>query len=478
MVRFSRAQLMVFGVTWLSYVCVYVARKPVSVTKVSLSEELGLTAEQLGAVDTAFLVTYTAGSFLGGRLGDLLGERLVVSAALALNAVGCFAFSSAGGYGQAVLAWGISGLAQGCVYPCCLKALGTAFPAAVMGQVTGLWCTAHYTGGIGGNVGGAYLLGSHGWRSAFAVPAAMLAATSVLAAALMPAPPSSPSSPRRTSHRAGTPSRADREGSPGPLAHVGSVGAAVHAADIKRTHSEEADLGVRRAPPVPPTVSASPQPDLWRLLRLPGLVNISAAYFFVKLVRYSTMFWLPYFLSHAMLLSESSAGYVATAFDAGGLLGTFSAGWASDKLMQGRRCSTALPLAVLTAAAFALYNWAYSATLLLTHVPALNVVLIGVFGGCIAGPDFLLAGPAAQELARNGGLPQATATVAGMVDGFGSLGAVMQGEVTSFTTERYGWSALYSLFSVMLLCTALLLARPAAAESRAARAKQEDETTV
>ena len=70
----STRQVALFVLTYLAYVAIYFARKPVSVTKVSLSEELGLTAEQLGAVDTAFLVTYTAGSFLGGRLGDLLGE--------------------------------------------------------------------------------------------------------------------------------------------------------------------------------------------------------------------------------------------------------------------------------------------------------------------------------------------------------------------------------------------------------------------
>jgi len=47
----------------------------------------------------------------------------------------------------------------------------------------------------------------------------------------------------------------------------------------------------------------------------------------------------------------------------------------------------------------------------------------------------------------------------------------MQGAVTSYTTQVYGWSALYTLFSVMLVSTAGLLAQPAARESRLLRHK-------
>ena len=449
----SRQQAVVFVVTWLSYVFVYVARKPVSIVKSSLTSELGLSASQLGNVDTAFLLTYTAGSFLGGRLGDLLGERTIIASSLAVNAAGCAAFAMAQDYASALITWGLCGLAQGCVYPCCLKALGTAFSPAVMGQVTGLWCTAHYTGGIGGNIGGAWLMQFHGWRAAFATPAALLATMAVGAALLLPAHPGGGAGGAGK----GAPQKQTE------IAHVGSVGSAVSDQRFKRLGNGSDHGGV--------PVTAAPQPPISRLLCLPGLAHISGAYFFIKLVRYSCMFWLPFFLSHAMGLGEAAAGYMATAFDAGGLLGTFSAGWASDKIMQGRRASTALPLALATAAAFAVYNWAFSSTTLLVDVPVLNMLLIGVFGACIAGPDFLLAGPAAQELARNGGLPQCTATVAGMVDGFGSFGAVMQGAVTSYTTQVYGWSALYTLFSVMLVSTAGLLAQPAARESRLLRHK-------
>ena len=61
--------------------------------------------------------------------------------------------------------------------------------------------------------------------------------------------------------------------------------------------------------------------------------------------------------------------------------------------------------------------------------------MILLFGACIAGPDFLLAGPAAQELAKVNGYPQGTGTVAGIIDGLGSLGAVMQGSATTFITQ-------------------------------------------
>lgn len=45
----------------------------------------------------------------------------------------------------------------------------------------------------------------------------------------------------------------------------------------------------------------------------------------------------------------------------GGLMGTFSSGYASDKLASGRRSFTALPLTVMTSAVFLAYNAMMSA---------------------------------------------------------------------------------------------------------------------
>eukprot|EP00662_Eupelagonemidae_sp_cell21_P014022 gene14022-43724_t len=57
------------------------------------------------------------------------------------------------------------------------------------------------------------------------------------------------------------------------------------------------------------------------LAALPGVLGMSASYFCQKLVRYSLLFWLPYYLSKQLGYSAVLAGYVSSAFDFGGIMG-------------------------------------------------------------------------------------------------------------------------------------------------------------
>ena len=52
------------------------------------------------------------------------------------------------------------------------------------------------------------------------------------------------------------------------------------------------------------------------------------------------------------------------------------------------------------------------------------------------------------------------ARAAGIINGLGSIGAVLQGRLTSEVSTRFGWGALFGVFVVLATVSALVLAWP------------------
>ncbi len=85
--------------------------------------------------------------------------------------------------------------------------------------------------------------------------------------------------------------------------------------------------------------------------------------------------------------------------------------------------------------------------------PAINFGAMALVGFFLFGPDSLISGATAQEM----GGPRSAATAAGMINGMGSVGAVLQGRVTSVLSGRFGWNALYYFFVGLALVAAAML---------------------
>ena len=58
-----------FILTYVAYIAIYLARKPLSVVKPVLQEEEGMTSHQLGGIDTALLGAYAVGQLMIGQVG-------------------------------------------------------------------------------------------------------------------------------------------------------------------------------------------------------------------------------------------------------------------------------------------------------------------------------------------------------------------------------------------------------------------------
>ena len=68
-----------------------------------------------------------------------------------------------------------------------------------------------------------------------------------------------------------------------------------------------------------------------------------------------------------------------------------------------------------------------------------NLLGLALIGFCLFGPDALISGVAAQDL----GGPYAAATVAGIINGLGSVGAIAQGFLFTSVNKQYGLEAVF-----------------------------------
>jgi len=104
----SRA-LFIFGLTYVAYAVLYLARKPVSVVKTTLEAELKMSIAALGRIDAALLLAYTAGQLLLGRTVAMLGRTLPLVLAFALSGASTATFGLASSASSMATAWAASG---------------------------------------------------------------------------------------------------------------------------------------------------------------------------------------------------------------------------------------------------------------------------------------------------------------------------------------------------------------------------------
>jgi sugar phosphate permease len=378
-----------FAVTWLAYATYYLGRKGFSVGKARIAGELGLSRATLATIDTGYLAAYAAGQFINGALGDRLGARRLVALGMWGAALACAVFG--GGHATALLvaAFACNGFFQSTGWPGTTKGMSEWTPPARRGAVMGLWCTCYQAGGVLAIAACTYLMAHHGWRSAFRVPALGIAAVGLLVFAVL---------------------------RPGPYRSQASR------AEVSRAARDA-------------------------LLRSPTLWSYGLCYFFIKLIRYSFLFWLAFYLHTALGFDDVTAGYLSTSFEVGGVVGAIALGAVSDRLPGWPRAGVAAVSLVGLAAALLVYAW------LAPRSVGAQFALVAAIGCLLVGPDSLLSGAAAQEA----GGPAAASLAAGFVNGVGSVGALVQGWVTVGVEGAWGWSALFYLFVGLALLSAAAL---------------------
>jgi len=386
-----------FLAAWTLYAGYYICRKDLGASASSGVSRIAVTL-------ACFAVTYAAGQFLGGELADRFGARRTALAGAALSVACTCALAWCTQPQLALLLQSGNGFGQGFGWPSLLKLIGSWFQRGERDRVLGWWSTSYILGGLLATSLTTWLVIHTGVDSGAAFyPAYLVSAAALLFAALF-------------------------------------------------FYRETSDL-----PPVAPFTPETPWPEFstagswnaWRSIAANRSIRIiSGAYFFLKMTRYTLLFWLPHYLIASQGYTSRVADHVASCFELFGFLGPLAAGYVVQRWWSGKRM--ALAAGVLFGLAF----------LCLVH-PVLAgsgwfaiCFSISLMGILVCGADILISGMAVLDAAPADLHGRAT----GFVNGIGSVGQIFSPFLIMIFVSHLGWTKLFDLFVFFAMVAGIICA--------------------
>jgi OPA family sugar phosphate sensor protein UhpC-like MFS transporter len=184
---------------------------------------------------------------------------------------------------------------------------------------------------------------------------------------------------------------------------------------------------------------------IWQVATNPMVLLLGTVYFLIKPTRYAILFWGPKYVNARLGSGMAESGFISALFELAGPIGAFVAGMISDRLLGTRRVPVCVVCLVLLGAALFMFD----------RLPADRWVMgAGFFliGLLLFAPDSLIAGAASVDF----GTKRGASTASGLINGFGSTGAVIGGMAPSLN-EKLGWGPIFMLLGAMSVLAALIL---------------------
>ncbi|KAK2975827.1 hypothetical protein RJ640_022844 [Escallonia rubra] len=387
----------------------------------------------LGELDVAFLFVYAMGMYFSGYLGDRLNLRIF----LTVGMVGTGLFTSLFGVGYwanvhvfyyYLIVQMLAGLFQSTGWPSVVAVVGNWFGKSKRGLIMGIWNAHTSVGNITGSLVASVLL-KYGWGWSMVVPGVMIAFIGMVVFLFLPVSPDS----------VGADADEDELHSPKKVREE------VTEPLLKsRSDDNESAVGFIEA---------------WKI---PGVAPFALCLFFAKLVAYTFLYWLPFYISHTAIdgkyLSDEAAGNLSTLFDVGGVVGGILAGHMSDRL-DARAITAASFMYCAVPALFFYRNYGHLSM-------TVNVILMLITGMLVNGPYALITTAVSADLGTHSSLKgnsRALATVTAIIDGTGSIGAAIGPLLTGYISAT-SWSAVFTMLMAAALVAGLLLTRLVVAE--------------
>ena len=412
--RYERWRWQVFAITWLAYAGFYLTRLSFSVAKIEMGKDsgtgLGLSNEWMGWIDGAYLTAYAVGQFFWGICGDRHGTRKVILASMLCSVVAALAMGASSMPILLMALLGIQGLCQAGGWAPLTKNVSYFFSQRERGTVMGLWCTNYALGGFVASVYAGYFGDLWGWRYAFYVPAATLLVIWLLFIWLQ----------RNKPEDAGLP----------PIEEYHGEGEAVLLTDEMPAEEREGSWKV-----------------ILEVCTNPMVLLLAAVYFFIKPARYAILFWAPKYLNERLGTNMLESGAISGLFQLAGPISVLAGGVLSDKLFGSKRNPVSIICLFLLAGAL----------FVLDTLPADRLMLGGCFfliGFFLFAPDSLISGTAAIDF----GTKKGASTAAGLINGCGSVGAIVGGTLPGLLHDRLGWNGLLQILAASALIAGCLLA--------------------
>lgn len=411
---FRRVRIQLFVATWLSYFGFYVVRKVYAIVKLPLKEHFGLDDIQVAWPWTIYLVTYMLGQFLAAGLGRRAESRKILIWGMAVAAACNLALGLlvdrqvASPFLWMCVTMGVFGVAQATGWPHNVALFANWTRKAERGTLFAVWGTCYQFGGVVGKGLAGFLLGWLGLAWTFYGSSLVLIAF---------------------------------------LAYF-----------VLRARERPESVGLSLKDEAEPDAAATPgSPAAARGGALPrafvtAVVAMGLIYFGFKFLRYALDSWSALILAEHFGISATSAAYLSTAFDWVGFLGVLVAGYWSDRIPGARR-GPVIFLMTCGCLAATIAMWAIGLRSTMTFV-----LLLGLIGFMAMGPDSLLSGAAAMDAGNR----RQASIAAGVINGLGSIGPIVQEPAIGWLKQTKGLDAVFGLLVVIVFLTTIgtgLLAR-------------------
>lgn len=372
---------------FVGYAGYYLCRSNYSIAGLLMKEELGTAGfgeAEFGMVASIGVVCYAVGKVCNGLLADKVGGRRCFLIGMFGSVLMTCCFGMASGFAAFALFWGLNRWFQSMGWAALVKVAAAWFPPWRIATVMGLLSGSYLIGDALARGGLSLALGL-GWRGVFFVAAVGLLSIAVLASVVLVDKPED----------LGLPSEA-----PG-------------GEDLYQTEQG----------PLSEVLPA--------LLSNPAFWMVCGLNFGLTLLREAFNTWCPQILHDNTDLGTRASAAASMIFPIAGGLAALTAGRLVDRLgwSPARMCLPFLSLMVLCLVLLA--------SLDLRQHTVWTVALVAGAAFFLIGPYSFLSGVMAIELGGKAG----AASVVGLVDGAGYLGAIASGYGVGLLAEESGWSA-------------------------------------
>jgi len=460
----SQHRSLVLAVTFAAYAMYHASRKPPSIVKSVLhpdEESVKMGARGwapfdgedgttvIGTCDFAFLASYSVGMFFSGHIGDRMDLRKFLTFGMLMSGFWVSMFGM-GYYWNVHSVWYyvavqmMAGVMQSTGWPSVVSVMGNWFGKGKRGLIMGVWNAHTSVGNMLGSILAASALRNSNWGMSFIIPGVLMMVTGMLVWNFLVVAPEDVGLPPANAPTSSSSATALDEFDEESMARRRLI----EGGSSRGTEREKA-VGFVAA------------------LKIPGVITFSLCLFFTKLVAYTFLYWLPFYIERTEIagnyLSAAKAGELSIVFDLGGILGGILAGYVSDK--YNARSMTAAGFVYLSIPVLYMYREFGSRSM------SMNLGLMALSGMLVNGPYALITTAVSADLGTHESLKgnsRALATVTAIIDGTGSIGAaigpMLTGFITSFSDD---WNHVFYMLYVADLCAGLLLTRLIFKEARA-----------
>lgn len=464
-------QILVLFLTYFTYMSYHAAKRPFSVVKATLSPDCNVTKvnntcfpwkpfdnrqkakDLFGLLDCSFLITYALAMYVSGYIAEHSNLRIYLSFGMILTGL----LTSALGFAYYLQVHNLTyffifliltGVTQSTGWPCMVECVGMWFPKGKRGVIMGIWNTHTSVGNMAGSAL-AGIFAANAWGLSFIIPGIMIGTFGILNFLfLIPDP----------AHIGLAIEKPETKALHGP--GYKGLTSSTEDDDLKSSASVVSGLGDTIEPQISDGIG------ICSALKIPGVIEYSTCLFFAKLVSYTFLFWLPYYIKSTPIggshLTVTQSADLATLFDVGGAFGGIAAGILVD--YSRRPGMVNVGMLILSAPSLFLFKF-YGNT---SYTAFISYMMVSGF--LVNGPYALITTAVSASLGSHQSLQgntKAMAVVTAIIDGTGSLGAALGPLLAGLvSSSRNSWDDVFYMLIGCDLAAAVLLSRQVLKECR------------